>query len=181
MSKKEPKNQAPAEAVEEMKEETAETAKEAAEPPKEPTAEEKLQAELAEQKDQYQRVLAEYANYKRRTEQEKEAIGKFAKADVLGELLPLLDNLDRAAASPDGPEYRKGIEMIVRQLHETLKKVGVTEINPLGEPFDSDIHSAVMREDAAEGVEPDTVTAVFQTGYKLGDKLIRPAMVKVAT
>lgn len=171
MSKKEPetkKTKAAEPAVEEVKEEqTDETVK--------------LQEELAEQKDQYQRVLAEYANYKRRTEQEKEAIGTFAKSEVLKEILPLLDNLDRAVDAPDGPEYRKGVEMIIRQLHDTLQKIGVEEINPVGQPFDPDIHSAVMREDATEGVEPDTVTEVFQTGYKMGDKLIRPAMVKVAT
>ena len=65
-------------------------------------------------------------------------------------------------------------------MHDLLEKLGVTEISPLGEPFDADIHYAIQREDAPEGVEPDTVTAVLQTGYKLGERLLRPAMVKVA-
>ena len=144
---------------------------------------EKLQAlelQLEEQKDQHMRVLAEYANYKRRTEQEKEQIGQYVKADVLGKLLPLLDNLDRAAAAPDGPEYKTGVDMIIRQLHEALSDLGVTEIDALGQPFDPEWHYAVLREDAPDGVEPDTVTQVLQAGYKLGDKLLRPAMVKVA-
>ena len=139
-----------------------------------------LEQQLDEQKDQYMRVLAEYANYKRRTEQEKEQLGQYVKADVLGKLLPLLDNLDRAAAAPDGPEYKTGVDMIIRQLHEALSDLGVTEIDALGQPFDPEWHYAVLREDAPDGVEPDTVTQVLQTGYKLGDKLLRPAMVKVA-
>ena len=146
----------------------------------EQSAEEKLQAELDSQKEQYVRMLAEYANYKRRTEQEKTEIGQFAKADLLETLLPILDNLDRACQSPDGPEYRQGVEMIVRQLHDTFEKIGVTELNPLGEPFDPELHNAIQREDAEDGVEPDTVTQVFQNGYKFGDRLIRPAIVKVA-
>ena len=162
-------------------EEAAEVTEEAASPEApEQSAEEKLQAELDSQKEQYVRVLAEYANYKRRTEQEKTEIGQFAKADLLETLLPILDNLDRACQSPDGPEYRQGVEMIVRQLHDTFEKIGVTELNPLNEPFDPELHNAIQREDAADGVEPDTVTQVFQSGYKFGERLIRPAIVKVA-
>ena len=146
----------------------------------EKSAEETLQEELDSQKEQYMRMLAEYANYKRRTEQEKTEIGQFAKADLLETLLPILDNLDRACQSPDGPEYRQGVEMIVRQLHDTFEKIGVTELNPLGEPFDPELHNAIQREDAEGGVEPDTVTQVFQNGYKFGERLIRPAIVKVA-
>lgn len=141
---------------------------------------EALTARLQEQEEQHMRVLAEYANYKRRTEQEKLQIGEFSRAELLKQLLPLLDNLDRAAAAPEGAEYRTGVELIVRQMHELLSKLGVTEISPLGEPFDAELHYAVLREDAAEGVEADTVTAVLQTGYTLGDRLLRPAMVKVA-
>jgi len=161
-------------------EQPAEEKNEAAEAAPEQTAEQKLQAELNEQKEQYMRMLAEYANYKRRTEQEKTEIGQFAKADLLETLLPVLDNLDRACLSPDGPEYRQGVEMIVRQLHDTFEKIGVTALNPLNEPFDPELHNAIQREDAADGVEPDTVTAVFQNGYKFGERLIRPAIVKVA-
>lgn len=173
------KKQPETKAAEETAEVTEETVSEETAAP-EQSAEEPLQKELDEQKEQYMRVLAEYANYKRRTEQEKTDIGRFAKADLLETLLPILDNLDRACQAPDGPEYRQGVEMIVRQLHDTFEKIGVTEINPLNEPFDPELHNAIQREDAEDGVEPDTVTQVFQNGYKFGDRLIRPAIVKVA-
>ena len=171
--KKQPKPKAEETAAAKTEEPAPETAPEQ-------SPEEALQAELDAQKEQYMRMLAEYANYKRRTEQEKTDIGQFAKADLLETLLPILDNLDRACQAPDGPEYRQGVEMIVRQLHDTLEKIGVTELNPLGEPFDPELHNAIQREDAPDGVEPDTVTGVFQSGYKFGDRLVRPAIVKVA-
>ncbi len=138
-----------------------------------------LQTALAQQQEQYTRMLAEYANYKRRTEQEKEQIGKFAQSEILRQLLPSLDNLDRATQAPDGPDYRKGVEMTIAKLQEDLQKLGLCEIPAMGETFDPEVHHAVMREDA-DGVEPDTVTDVFQKGYTYGDRVIRPAMVKVA-
>ncbi len=140
---------------------------------------ETLTAELEAQKDTYQRMLAEYANYKRRTEQEKEQIGLFTKAEILKTLLPALDNLERATAAPDGPEYRTGVDMTIRQLMDLLKSQGLEEIPAEGAPFDPEIHNAVMREDA-DGVEPDTVTEVYQKGYRLGNRVLRPSMVKVA-
>lgn len=135
--------------------------------------------ELDQLRDQYQRVVAEYANYKRRTDQEKEQLGSFVKGEVLKSLLPSIDNLERAIAAPDGEEYKKGVEMVIRQLEETLVSMGLEEIPALGEVFDPEIHHAVMREDA-DGVEPETVTEVFQKGYRLGNRVLRPAMVKVA-
>lgn len=140
---------------------------------------EKLQKDLEETKDQYQRMLAEYANYKRRTEQEKEQLGHFTRGEMLKALLPSLDNLERAVDAPDGEEYRKGVDMVIDQFHQALKDLGLTEIPAENQPFDPEVHHAVMREDA-DGVEPDTVTQVFQKGYKYGDKVLRPAMVKVA-
>ncbi len=138
-----------------------------------------LQKQLAQAQDQYQRVLAEYANYKRRTDQEKEQLGAFVKGEALKALLPGIDNLERAAESPDGPEYRKGVEMVIRQFVETLTALGLEEIKALGEVFDPELHNAVMREDA-DGVEPETVTEVYQKGYRLSGRVLRPAMVKVA-
>ena len=138
-----------------------------------------LKQQLEQERDQYQRVVAEYANYKRRTDQEKEQLGSFVKGEVLKTLLPSIDNLDRAIAAPDGEEYKKGVEMVIRQLEESLTSMGLEEIPALGETFDPDIHHAVMREDA-DGVEPETVTEVFQKGYRLGSRVLRPAMVKVA-
>ena len=140
---------------------------------------EKLEKELAESREQYQRMLAEYANYKRRTEQEKEQIGAFTKAEILTALLTSLDNMERAVEAPAGDDYKAGVDLVMRQFKEALEKMGLEEINPQGEPFDPNFHNAVMREDA-EDVDTETVTQVFQKGYKLGDKVLRPAMVKVA-
>ena len=140
---------------------------------------EAAQKELDAAHDQYQRVLAEYANYKRRTEQEKEQIGTFTKAELLTGLLTSLDNMEKAIAAPAGDEYKTGVDLVLRQFVDALHKLGLEEIPAQDQPFDPNFHNAVMREDA-DGVEPDTVTAVFQKGYTLGDRVLRPAMVKVA-
>ena len=140
---------------------------------------EECQERYAALEDQYQRVLAEYANYKRRTEQEKRQIGEFTTAEVLKKLLPVVDNFERASVAEAGPAYKDGVLMIVKQLSETLGKMGLVEIEAEGKPFDPEDHYAVGRA-AVDGVEPDTVTAVLQKGYKLGDRLLRPAMVTVS-
>ncbi len=140
---------------------------------------EKLIKELDDSKEQYQRMLAEYANYKRRTEQEKEQIGAFTKAGILTALLTSLDNMERAVEAPAGDDYKTGVDLVMRQFLEALQKLGLEEIPALGEPFNPEYHNAVMREDA-EDIDTETVTQVFQKGYKLGDKVLRPAMVKVA-
>lgn len=139
----------------------------------------KLEKELTETKDLYQRMLAEYANYKRRTEQEKQQIGAFTKAELLGGLLTSLDNMEKAVAAPAGEEYKAGVDLVMRQFMEALHKLGLEEIPASGVPFDPNVHHAVMREDA-DGVEADTVTEVYQKGYTVGDRVLRPAMVKVA-
>ena len=135
--------------------------------------------ELAALSDQYQRMLAEYANYKRRTEQEKLQIGAYTKADVLSALLTSVDNMEKAIAAPAGEDYKTGVDLVLRQFMEALQKLGLESVGVEGEPFDPNVHNAVMREDA-DGVDEETVTAVFQKGYKLGDRVLRPAMVKVA-
>ena len=135
--------------------------------------------ELAALSDQYQRMLAEYANYKRRTEQEKMQIGAYTKADVLTALLTSVDNMEKAIAAPAGEDYKTGVDLVLRQFMEALQKLGLESVGIEGEPFDPNVHNAVMREDA-DGVDEETVTAVFQKGYKLGDRVLRPAMVKVA-
>lgn len=134
---------------------------------------------LAEAQEQYQRVLAEYANYKRRTDQEKMQIGAFTKAELLTSLLTSLDNMEKAIAAEPGENYKTGVDMVMRQFLEALGKMGLEEIEAENVPFDPNVHNAVMREDA-DGVEPETVTAVFQKGYKMGERVLRPAMVKVA-
>lgn len=149
---------------------------------KEKTAEtEKLRNELEKVNDEYRRMLAEYANYKRRTEQEKEQLGQFVRGEVLAKLLPCLDNLERAAEADaaNAESYKKGVEMVLRQLRDLLGAEGMEEIPAAGMPFDPEQHQAVNREDA-DGVEPETVTEVYQKGYRLGNRVLRPAMVKVA-
>ena len=156
--------------------------KKAKKPSKTAQLEQKLAAkeeELAALNDQYQRMLAEYANYKRRTEQEKMQIGQFTKAELLTELLVSVDNMEKAIAAPAGEDYKTGVDLVLRQFLEALQKLGLETIGVEGEPFDPNVHNAVMREDA-DGIDEETVTAVFQKGYKLGDRVLRPAMVKVA-
>ena len=151
-------------------------------PSKTAQLEQKLAAkeeELAVLNDQYQRMLAEYANYKRRTEQEKLQIGAYTKADVLTALLTSVDNMEKAIAAPAGEDYKTGVDLVLRQFMEALEKLGLETVGVEGEPFDPNVHNAVMRE-AADGIDEETVTAVFQKGYKLGDRVLRPAMVKVA-
>ena len=138
-----------------------------------------LQQQLTQTQDQYQRVLAEYANYKRRTDQEKEQLGSFVKAEVLKALLPVIDNLERAVEAPEGTDYKKGVEMVLHQTEETLQTLGLEVIPAQGEVFNPEKHQAVMREDA-DGVEPETITEVYQKGYALGARVLRPTMVKVA-
>ena len=138
-----------------------------------------VQKELEAARDQYQRMLAEYANYKRRTEQEKLQIGLFTKGEILAELLTSVDNMEKALASEGGENYKAGVDLVMRQFMDTLGTLGLEKIEALNAPFDPNVHNAVMREDA-DGVEPETVTAVFQEGYKLGERVLRPAMVKVA-
>lgn len=162
-------------------EEVKETKKEK-KPSKTAQLEQKLAAkeeELAALNDQYQRMLAEYANYKRRTEQEKLQIGAYTKADVLTALLTSVDNMEKAIAAPAGDDYKTGVDLVLRQFMEALEKLGLESVGVEGEPFDPNVHNAVMREDA-DGIDEETVTAVFQKGYKLGDRVLRPAMVKVA-
>ena len=140
---------------------------------------EALREELDAEKERYTRMLAEYANYKRRTEQEKLQIGAYTKAELLTELLVSIDNMEKAIAAPAGEDYKTGVDMVLRQFMDALHKMGLEEVGAEGEPFDPNVHNAVMREDA-DGIDEETVTAVFQKGYKLGDRVLRPAMVKVA-
>jgi molecular chaperone GrpE len=140
-----------------------------------------VKKELDEEKDRYLRLMAEYDNYKRRTQREKTQIYSDAKADALTAFLPMIDNLKRAAASPadDGAAMKKGVEMILTQAAEILTGCGIEEIEALGQPFDPTVHNAVLHIDD-ENYGEQEVVEVFETGYKIGDKVIRHAMVKVA-
>ena len=142
--------------------------------------EKKLQEAIREQEDKYLRLLAEYDNYRKRSQKEKENAWTSAKADAVKEFLPVFDNLERALKQETADEaYAKGVEMIMTQFRTTLEKLGVTEIPALGLTFDPNLHNAVMHVDD-ESLGENTVAEVFQTGFQIGDKIIRHAMVKVA-
>ena len=132
--------------------------------------------------DKYLRVLAEYDNFKKRTQKEKDEIFSFAVADTIEKLLPVADNLDRAILAlgdNESSEFAEGVKMVSKQLYEILEKIGVTEIKAVGEQFDPNIHNAVMHiED--ENIDSNVVTEEFMKGYKYKERVIRHSMVKVA-
>ncbi len=134
---------------------------------------------MNELNDKYLRLLAEYDNYRKRTAKEKESIYPEAKVSVISSFLPVLDNLERALQSAgDDPVY-EGVKMISKQFYEVLKSIGVEEIKAVGEAFDPNFHNAVMHIEDEEYGEGEIVEE-FQKGYKLGDRIVRYSMVKVA-
>lgn len=143
--------------------------------------------ELQRQRDDYYdrllRKTAEFDNYRKRVERERVQLAESAASDLLEELLPLVDNLERALKAETGSEgadaYRRGVELIHQQLVELLRKRGVRPIEALGTDFDPHFHQAVAHENA-EGRREGEVIEEFSRGYMLGDRLLRPAMVKVA-
>lgn len=143
--------------------------------------ENKLQEEIDVLNEQYQRLQAEYSNYRRRTQQEKETMGLFANEKILGELIPAIDNMERALQACENKEdtMYQGIDMVYKQLQSTLIKFGVQEIEALDCDFDPNLHLAVMQE-SVEGVDANKVVMVLQKGYKLGTKVLRASMVKVS-
>lgn len=141
---------------------------------------ESLEKQLAETKDMLLRTAAEYDNFKKRETANREKSANFVKGDTIKALLPSIDNISRAmAADESSPDYAKGVAMTVKGLTDALKKLGLEEINPLNEPFDVNLHQAVMRVED-DSVGENIVVEVLQTGYKLGDNVLRHAMVKVA-
>lgn len=141
---------------------------------------EALKAELELKSDQLMRTAAEFDNFKKRTEREKASVAEFAKAGLIKQLLPILDNIDRAAAADrDSADYIKGIEMIVKQFEAIAANLNIEEIAKAGDQFDPNFHEAVMHfEDETLG--ENVIAEVLQKGYKIGDTVIRAAMVKVA-
>ncbi len=139
-----------------------------------------LEAQLAAANDKYLRLCAEYDNYRRRSQRERDALYGDIKADTVQKFLPVYDNLERALRqSTEDEAYRKGVELIMAQFNTTLEKLGVTVVESLGKTFDPALHNAVMHcEDEEKG--ENEIVEVFQQGFKLGDKVIRFAMVKVA-
>ncbi len=142
-----------------------------------------LQAKLDELNDKYLRTLAEYDNFKKRTQREKEAIYKDSVGDAVTSLLPVLDNFERAMASFDDEskdtEFYKGMEMIFNQTKDAFSKLGVTPVEAVGKEFNPELHNAVMHiDDDAYG--ENIIVEEFQKGYTYHDKVIRYSMVKVA-
>lgn len=149
----------------------------------------KQKAAFDELNDKYMRMIAEYDNYRKRAVKEREGAYTDAYSDLLVQILPVLDNLERAEAacvsqneaegSPDIAKITEGVSLTLRSFKDVLSKLGIEEIEAEGKPFDPNLHNAVMHFESDEHDEA-TVTEVFQKGYKKGDRVIRYAMVKVA-
>lgn len=140
-----------------------------------------LEKELADTKEQLLRVTAEYANFRKRSEKEKNESFAFATAKAVGEILGVIDNLERALSNEheDYEGLKKGVQMTYDGLMASLKKLGVTAYGESGDKFDPNYHNAVMHVED-DSLEANVITDVFQKGYKINDKVVRPAMVKTA-
>ena len=147
-----------------------------------PAPSDTLQRERDDLYDRLLRKTAEFDNFRKRVERDRKDMIEWAAADVLAELLPIADDFDRALAADAPPEaqgYKAGLELIQRQLAELLKKRGVTVVDALGTDFDPHVHQAVAYEEV-KGARDGEVVDVLAKGYKLGERLLRPAIVKVA-
>ncbi|WP_156505840.1 nucleotide exchange factor GrpE [Bacillus sp. SJS] len=142
-----------------------------------------LESQVEESESKLLRVQADFENYKRRARMDAESAQKYRAQNLISEILPALDNFDRALKVEASDEQTKsilqGMEMVHRQLVQALKSEGVEEIETVGKTFDPHLHQAVMQGEE-EGFEPNTVIEEFQKGYKLKDRVIRPSMVKVS-
>ena len=169
-------------AEEEIREEAGAEAEEACDKGAEAEAAEETAKDPEEEalNAKYLRLMADFQNFKRRTEKEKNDIYAFANEKIVSELLNVIDNFERAlAASAEGDSFAEGMKLIFKQLQGVLEKYGVAEIEALGQDFDPNFHNAVMMEDSTE-YESGKVTEVMQKGYMLNNKVVRPSMVKVA-
>ena len=141
-----------------------------------------LQKERDDLYDRLLRKTAEFDNFRKRVERDRKEMIEWAAADVFGDLLSIIDDFDRALsaeAPPEAQAYKSGLEMIHRQLSDVLKKRGVTLVEAMGADFDPHVHQAVAYEEVP-GAREGEVVGVMAKGYKLGDRLLRPALVKVA-
>lgn len=142
---------------------------------------ERLRGEIAALREQLVRKQADLVNFRRRTERERQERLEAERVAVVRELLPVIDDFERAvAAEPvDLEAYREGVELILRSLQETLGRIGVERMEPVGEPFDPHLHEAVDRHETGD-IPEGHVAAIYKPGYRLGDRLVRAAMVAVA-
>lgn len=178
MEKKKTQTEASPEAVE--KETVAEETAEEKNADERDAIIEELNKKLLEANDKYLRTVAEYDNFRKRSQKEKEAIFSDSKTDIIGKFLPVIDNFERAAsAETDLESYKKGIEMTVNQLLDVFKSFGVEAYGEKGEDFDPNIHNGVMHVDD-ETLGENVISEVYMKGYKIGDKVIRHATVIVA-
>lgn len=141
-----------------------------------------LKTQVADLENRLMRVYADLDNLRRRSRMEKEELSTYANSKLITEMLPVVDNLAlalQAAAGKEDDELVKGVDMVFKQFLSVLEKSGVTMINPVGETFDPNRHEAVLSE-SVEGTEAGIVLQVLRTGYQLGDRVLRPAMVKVS-
>ena len=173
-----PETKEPVQEPEQPKQEAkAEPAKEE---PKKPSAEETLKAELAKEHDNYLRLAAEYDNFRKRSQKEKDNLYVDIKAETVEKFLPVYDNLERALAQQTTDEaFKKGVEMTMTQLTSVFEKLGAVPFGAVGEPFDPTLHNAVMHAEDENEAE-NVIIEVFQKGFRIGDKVVRFAMVKVA-
>ena len=140
----------------------------------------KLRQEIADLRDRSMRTLADFDNFRKRSERERQELRRYALLEPMRELLTVADNLDLAlSAQGSAEDLKRGVEMIHRQMQELMRRFGVTEVAAAGQPFDPTLHEAVSREESAE-VKAPTVVAELRRGYRMHDRLLRPAMVKVA-
>ena len=140
---------------------------------------EALRLEIKEKDDKYLRMAAEYDNFRRRSREEHTACYENALADTVAELLPIIDNLERATLYSDGDKIKEGLVMIEKSVETSLERLGVSVFGAVGDKFDPNLHNAVMHVEDEEHAEGEIIE-VFQKGYKKGDKIIRFAMVKTA-
>ena len=141
---------------------------------------EQLRQELAEEKDRYLRLAAEYDNFRKRTQKEKDTSYANGKADAISKLLPVYDNLERALNQPtEDAAYKKGVEMTMAELEKIFQGLGVTGFGAVGDSFDPNLHNAVMHTDD-ESLGENVIAQVFQKGFRMGESVIRFAMVQVA-
>lgn len=143
---------------------------------------EKLQKQLGEQNDRYLRLAAEYDNFRKRSAREKESLYSECKVTVVKELLTAVDNFERCVDFNENTsfeDYRKGVEMTYKQFLDAFKKLGIESFGEIGEEFDPNLHNAVMHAED-ENLPENSISNVLMKGYKIGDKIIRPAMVAVA-
>ena len=134
---------------------------------------------LSEAQDKYLRMMAEYDNFRKRSQKERDGIYSDAICDVIGDILPVVDNLERAALYSDAEKVAEGLALTAKSVHALFEKLSITETAKAGDTFDPNLHNAVMHIEDEEHGEGE-ILEVFQKGYRKGDKIIRYAMVKVA-